>query len=183
MKRNTRSRNRPLKRPAVAPEVDLQGVVGDAPGGTGPELDVTSGGGDDTNNAPAHQWIIAPLTGQVLQQWAMSFQHHGTRAPQPPRSGLAVCLPSGLFLAGVGIYDTTGPWVLCEHLSTNPMAPARVKHRAVLALGYACLAHCNALGKKPLVLVRSTGIARTLMRLGMKIQPGGIMLGELGLRI
>jgi hypothetical protein len=182
MKRNPSHRSNFKHASTIAPEVPPKDSVADAPRGAGPELNGAPGRVDKPDRA-GHQWMIAPLVGDILQQWQLAFRQYGRQTPAIPHSGLAVCTAQGVFLAGVGLYDTTGPWMLGEHLVTNPMASARLKHRAVLALGYAALAHCTAAKKVPLVLARSRGIALTLLRLGFTVQPGGIMIGEMGLKI
>lgn len=150
------------------------------------ELHKPAGRPNKQRTAP-HGLMLAPLVGDVLTQWSQAFAQLGVspelRPKGAPRQGLAVVTETGVFMAGAGIYDTAGPWVLIEHLATNPMAPARLKHQAVMWLGRGVLASCTAMNKQPIVFVRSRGLAMVMLRLGGQISQSAVVIGGIGLKV
>jgi hypothetical protein len=84
----------------------------------------------------------------------------------PPEVGIAVKHRSEL-AAGVVIYNTTGPFIIFEHLFTMGMRSPRVRHRAVETVVLSCAAYCTAHGKQGITLNRLKGMRLMFERLGV----------------
>lgn len=95
---------------------------------------------------------------------------------EPWPSRLTVFIAEGKELvAGVMVYDTTGPFLFFEHLVTNPEAPLKLRFRAVNLLVEECLSMCRHLGKLPQVMVQHAGIKRILEKHGL-VAPGAFCM-------
>lgn len=70
-------------------------------------------------------------------------------------------------VAGVCIYDTTGPHLFFEHLVTNETAPLRLRHAAVKLMAKEMISYARTVGKIPHVLVRLKGIEKVLRSVGL----------------
>ena len=97
---------------------------------------------------------------ELLTQRGISF------SPWPSRMALFVA--EGPFLvAGVMAYDTTGPYIIFEHLVTNEAFGLKERHRAVMSIGVRIMSLCRHLGKVPHMTVRSLAMKAMLGRLGL----------------
>jgi hypothetical protein len=95
---------------------------------------------------------------------------------EPWPSRLTVFIAEGKELvAGVMVYDTTGPFLFFEHLVTNETASLRARYRAVNLLVEECLSMCRHLGKLPQVMVQHVGIKRILEKHGL-VAPGAFCM-------
>lgn len=74
-------------------------------------------------------------------------------------------------VAGVMVYDTSGPFLFFEHLVTNETASLRQRHKAVEMMAGEMVSMCRHLAKVPMVLVRHQGLKRILKRYGLN-SPG-----------
>jgi len=70
-------------------------------------------------------------------------------------------------VAGVLIYDTTGPYLFFEHLVTNETATLRQRHKAVKMMAEQVVPYCRTVGKYPMIMVRHKGITAVLKGIGM----------------
>jgi hypothetical protein len=81
---------------------------------------------------------------------------------------MALLAAEGLeLIAGVMVYDSTGPFLFFEHLITNETAPARTRWAAVSLMAEEMMSMCRHVGKVPQVTVRHTGIKKILKRAGL----------------
>jgi hypothetical protein len=87
-------------------------------------------------------------------------------APWPTRTVLFVAEGNEL-VAGVCIYDTTGPHLFFEHLVTNETAPLRLRHGAVKLMAKEMVSYARTVGKLPHILVKHKGIERILRSVGL----------------
>lgn len=106
----------------------------------------------------------------VSEEWARKYQEICEQRDLPYKpwiSRLAVYIAEGRDLvAGVQVYDTTGPWLFFEHLVTNQTASPRLRLRAVDLLIREGLAMCRLFGKLPQVTVQTRGIKSLLKKHG-----------------
>lgn len=104
--------------------------------------------------------------------WLAKYQEmceHRNLPFSPWPSRLALLAAEGRELvAGVMAYDTSGAFVVFEHLVTNETAPLRMRWAAVDLMAGEILAMCRVLNKLPMILVRSRGIASILKRHGLQ---------------
>jgi len=70
-------------------------------------------------------------------------------------------------VAGVMVYDSTGPFLFFEHLITNETCPPRMRWAAVSLMAEELVSMCRHLGKVPQVTVRHKGIRKILERAGL----------------
>lgn len=94
--------------------------------------------------------------------------------PWPSRMALLVVEGDEL-IAGVMVYDSTGPFLFFEHLVTNETATHRQRHRAVSLMAEELMSMCRHFGKVPQVGVKHRGLKRILERAGLKM-PGSFMM-------
>jgi hypothetical protein len=92
----------------------------------------------------------------------------------PSRMALLVAEGKDL-VAGVMVYDSTGPFIFFEHLVTNETATHRQRHRAVSMMADELMNMCRLLGKVPQVAVKHRGLQRILERVGLQM-PGAFMM-------
>jgi hypothetical protein len=78
-------------------------------------------------------------------------------------------------VAGVMVYDSTGPFLFFEHLVTNETASLRDRWRAVSLMAGEMMTMCRHVGKLPQVAVKHWGIQRILERAGLQM-PGAKMM-------
>lgn len=71
-------------------------------------------------------------------------------------------------VAGVMVYDSTGPFLFFEHLVTNETATHRQRWAAVDLMASEVLVMCRHAGKLPQIIVRHKGIAKILRRHGLR---------------
>ncbi len=91
-------------------------------------------------------------------------------------SRLALMVAEGRELvAGVMVYDSTGPFLFFEHLVTNETAPLRTRYAAVDLLAEESLRMCRMMGKVPQITVRYRGLQRILEKHGY-VAPGAIVM-------
>ncbi len=104
----------------------------------------------------------------------LAFQRNLGFEPWPSRLALLVAEGQEL-IAGVMVYDSTGPFLFFEHLITNETAPARTRWAAVSLMAEEMMTMCRHFGKVPQITVRHKGIRRILERVGL-VWPGmGVM--------
>lgn len=94
--------------------------------------------------------------------------------PWPSRLTLLVAEGQEL-IAGVMVYDSTGPFLFFEHLVTNPDFPARARWAAVKLMAVQMVEMCRHFGKVPQVTVRHKGIRRILESVGLVWPGAGVM--------
>ncbi len=92
----------------------------------------------------------------------------------PSRMSLLVAEGRNL-IAGVMVYDSTGPFLFFEHLVTNESASLRARHRAVSLMADEMVSMCRHFGKVPQVSVRHRGIRAILERVGLQA-PGATVM-------
>lgn len=94
--------------------------------------------------------------------------------PWPSRMALLVAKGKEL-VAGVMVYDSTGPFLFFEHLITNETASYRTRHQAVSLMADELVSMCRHFGKVPQVAVRHRGVKKILERAGLRM-PGAFMM-------
>ena len=104
----------------------------------------------------------------------LAFQRKLSFRPWPSRLSLLVAEGKEL-IAGVMVYDSTGPFLFFEHLITNETAPLRTRWAAVSIMAEEMMNMCRHLGKVPQVTVRHKGIKRILEKAGLQ-WPGAIVM-------
>jgi hypothetical protein len=115
----------------------------------------------------------------VVQQYRASAEAQMGRAigAHPPVHDGAFVLNEEGFAAGVLFYPTEGPYVLVEHLVTNPAVRLREAHGAVSMLAFIAHVYCTCKGKIGIVRLprqrRLPGVARVLSRAGWLVSPDG----------
>lgn len=92
----------------------------------------------------------------------------------PSRFALLVAEGEDL-VAGVMVYDSTGPFLFFEHLITNETATFRARHRAVSLMAQEMMSMCRHFGKVPQVAVKDTSLKKILERVGLRL-PGAFMM-------
>lgn len=92
----------------------------------------------------------------------------------PSRMALLVAEGKDL-VAGVMVYDSTGPFLFFEHLVTNETASYRTRHRAVSLMADELINMCRLMGKVPQVAVKHRGLEKILERVGLR-KPGAFMM-------
>jgi len=125
---------------------------------------------------------VVPKTPELYGHYMSWFQSRGAALPPPSDDMILIADPRGA-LCGVSLYPTTGPYVFAEHMATNPMAPLRLRHRAVAALLRALRAYCAMRAKYPLVVIRHRALVRMLVREGFTHQPAVVMSADPVMRI
>ncbi len=115
----------------------------------------------------------------ATEQWLGKYQELGVKRKlgfQPWPSRMAILVAEGLELvAGVMVYDSTGPFLFFEHLITNPSMPSRTRWAAVNLMAEEMMVMCRHFGKVPQITVRHKGVKRILERAGL-VWPGvGVM--------
>ena len=115
----------------------------------------------------------------ATEQWLGKYQevcqarNLGFR-PWPSR--LALMVAEGMELvAGVMVYDSTGPFLFFEHLVTNPAARPRNRWAAVSLMAEEMMTMCRLFGKVPQVTVTHKGVKRILERAGL-VWPGAVVM-------
>lgn len=91
--------------------------------------------------------------------------------PPPPVAGLFMGTRDEL-IAGICFYPTEGPYFVAEHFSTNPRAPARLRHRAACLVAEGISIYGAATGKYALIFPSSLSMRRILQRAGFEHQKG-----------
>jgi len=94
--------------------------------------------------------------------------------PWPSRLALLVAEGDEL-VAGVMVYDSTGPFLFFEHLVTNETATLRVRHRAVALMAEEMMNMCRLMGKVPQIAVRHRSIKAILERSGLQTAGAVVM--------
>lgn len=106
----------------------------------------------------------------VTQHWWNKYveicEHRKALVPYPVKTGLFVAEGDEL-VAGVLIYDTTGPFLFFEHLVTNETASMRKRYVAVRMMAAQIENYSRTMGKYPMILVRHKGIELILKRAGL----------------
>lgn len=125
---------------------------------------------------------VVPRTPEFQAQWLSWHQARGGPMPAIPEDMILIADPRGL-LCAVGLFPTKGPHVFAEHLSTNPAAPLRLRHRAVMALLRALKAYCAMRAKYPLVIIRHRSLMRMLTREGFAPMPAVVLSTDPTLRL
>lgn len=104
----------------------------------------------------------------------LAFQRGLGFKPWPSRIALLVAEGREL-VAGVMVYDSTGPFLFFEHLLTNETAPPRTRWAAVSLMAEEMMTMCRHFGKVPQVTVRHKGIKKILERVGL-VWPGAVVM-------
>lgn len=115
----------------------------------------------------------------VTNEWGRKYlemcDHRGlTYVPWLSRTAVYIAEGQEL-VAGVQVYDTTGPFMFFEHLVTNETATPRQRYEAVDLLIAECLTMCRIFGKLPQVVVRHHGIKNLLRKHGLEM-PGAFLM-------
>ena len=97
----------------------------------------------------------------------LCFQRGLPFKPWPSRLALLAAYGPEL-IAGVMVYDSSGPFLHFQHLVTNETAPLRTRWAAVDLMAGEILTLCRHMNKLPMILVSSKGIARLLRRHGLQ---------------
>lgn len=115
------------------------------------------------------------LTDEWLRKYNEICEQRGLDYKVWP-SRLAVMVAEGRDLvAGVMAYDTTGPFILFEHLVTNETASLKTRYRASDMLVGECVRLCRLMNKIPFVTVRHAGVKKILEKHGL-VAPGAYMM-------
>lgn len=113
------------------------------------------------------------------EQWMGKYQELGRKRNigfQPWPSRLTLFVADGQDLvAGVMVYDSTGPFLFFEHLITNPDLPGRLRLAAVKLMAVQMIEMCRHFGKVPQITVRHKGIIRILESVGLVWPGAGVM--------
>lgn len=115
---------------------------------------------------------LLPLSESVWTQYRMFLKARDARVPTMQPDGVWVGLDDGTLVAGVLLYPTPGEYIFAENMTTNPMAPKKVRHLAVHLLIGAVLQYASMRGKYPMLIIRHRSIARMLQRWGFQPMPG-----------
>lgn len=79
-------------------------------------------------------------------------------------------------VAGVMVYESTGPFLFFEHLVTNLYATKKQRHRAVSLMATEMMSMCRHFGKLPQIAVKpGSGVEKILERVGLQ-KPGAVMM-------
>ncbi len=115
----------------------------------------------------------------ATEQWLGKYQELARARNlgfQPWPSRMAILAVDGQdLLAGVMVYDSTGPFLFFEHLITNPDVSPRARWAAVSSMAEEMMSMCRHFGKVPQVTVRHKGIKRILERVGLVWPGAGVM--------
>ncbi len=115
------------------------------------------------------------LTDEWLRKYNEMCDHRGLDYKVWP-SRLSVMVAEGKeLIAGVMAYDTTGAFVVFEHLVTNETASLKTRYKAADKLVGECVRMCRLMGKVPFVIVRHKGIQRILEKHGL-VAPGAFFM-------
>lgn len=114
---------------------------------------------------------LLPLSESVWTQYRMFLKARDARVPTMQPDGVWVGLDDGTLVAGVLLYPTPGEYIFAENMTTNPMAPKRVRHMAVHLLIGAVLQYASMRSKYPILIIRHRSIARMLQRWGFEPMP------------
>lgn len=87
--------------------------------------------------------------------------------PWPSRLALLVAHGDDL-VAGVMVYDSTGPFLFYEHLITSPLLPARQRWEAVTMMAEEMISFCRHFGKVPQIAVNHRSLKKILSRVGLQ---------------
>lgn len=115
----------------------------------------------------------------LTNDWVRKYNElceHRNLGYEPWPSRLGVLIAEGKELvAGVMVYDSTGPFLFFEHLVTNETASLKDRYRAADLLVGECVRMCRLMGKVPMVQVRHKGIKRLLEKHGL-VAPGAFFM-------
>lgn len=107
----------------------------------------------------------------VTQRWWDKYveicEHRKCLVSWPTKTALFMAEGDEL-VAGVLIYDTSGPHVFFEHLVTNQTAPLKLRHEAVRKMAELMMSHCLTIGKLPQIVVKHRGIGQILRKAGLE---------------
>lgn len=121
------------------------------------------------------QLRLLPLNGHIWKQYTMFLGARRARLPLMQPDGVFVGLSDQTLIAGVLLYPTAGEYVFAESMTTNPMAPLKVRHRAVYEVIDGVVRYCAIRGKYPMLHIRHRSIAKMLTRYGFVAQPTVVM--------
>ncbi len=111
--------------------------------------------------------LVCPSQEWISKYQELCFQRDPNFQPWPSRLAL-LCAEGRELIAGVMVYDTTGPFLFFQHLVTNETAPLRMRWGAVDLMAGEIISMCRMMGKLPNLIVSSSGIARILERHGLQ---------------
>jgi hypothetical protein len=119
--------------------------------------------------------FIVGMDDDSWEEFSSWFAQRRLCAPVRPNDGFVVCTSPKrgevLYIAGVCIYPTDGPYAVVEHVSTNPKASLRLRHQAVV-MGAVTLCVYGATRKKEMMCFpRQQGVERILERAGFIKSP------------
>lgn len=117
---------------------------------------------------------IVPNMPELWEAFGRFFDARQVPRPVPSEDVLLVADARGL-IAGVCLYPCRGPFVIVEHLSTNPGAPARLRHRAVTLLVTLVKTYAATKARYPIVVVRKPSLVRLLAKNGFLSQQAVVM--------
>lgn len=113
------------------------------------------------------------------QAWARQYLDicHDRDLPfEPQFNRQAILVANGdILVAGVLVYDTTGPFVFFEHYVTNPACSLRERYVAGDLVAQEILNVCRTMSKLPQMGIRHKGIRRALEKHGLK-STGAVMM-------
>lgn len=115
----------------------------------------------------------------VTEHWMRKYQELFRErelgyVPWASRQALFVAHEDEL-VAGVMVYDTSGPFLFFEHLVTNPKVTPKRRWMAVDIMAGEMMTMCRHAGKLPQVIVKHRGIAQILKRYGLR-ETGAVSL-------
>jgi hypothetical protein len=110
--------------------------------------------------------LVCPTEPWMSKYKDLYFQRTGQEV-WPSRLALLAVEGQDL-IAGVMVYDTSGPFLFFEHLVTNETAPLRVRWEGVDLMASEIRAMCRMVGKLPFLLIRHRGIERIIRRYGLQ---------------
>jgi hypothetical protein len=106
----------------------------------------------------------------VTQRWWDKYveicEHRKVPYPWATKTALFAAEGDDL-VAGVLIFDTTGPHLFFEHLVTNETATLKQRHEAVTMMAKEMMSYSRTVGKIPHIIVRHKGIERVLKKVGL----------------
>jgi hypothetical protein len=127
--------------------------------------------------------IQAPLSDELWWQFLLLHNSQGSRMDRGlprPSQGIWLCTPDYQLVVGLCIYDTDGPFIVAEHLVSNPAFKLRERFRA-FDLALAILRGFATCRAKWIVAHPSRkGLARYLERRGFKSQNVGTLTSPPG---
>lgn len=119
-------------------------------------------------------WLyIVPISREALEKYASWLPGRARRPFVPPEHAVLVGMKdpadpndAGVLVSGVGLFPTSGVFLMVEQFATNPDVPARVRHAACAFTFEAVRIHAAIVGKLPFFITSTLGLYRMAKKAG-----------------